>query len=443
MDFSPAVDAMREAAHALAAGGAVATVAEQIIAVQKAQDAMDAVKATLLAELGASKAYEDDGASTLNAWVRRKLRVPAGEASKLTRAAATMDLLPLVGDAVRAGLIRADHVNVFTYGIKYLGLEVMREYQESFVQVAKDYEPCELFVLVKELRERLFPEDLEKKWLDGQDTEDIAVDAVPDGFHVTGYLNPVTGSKFKTLLDSVSVPHDADDTRTAAERRVQGFDDVLTAILDGGLPADNGVRPHVSVVVDADTFEAAAQHAQQSADQQAKRAAGQPAPDSDPSPGVKPAHLVGYGSIGPSLLMYLACLSDFTAFLVKNGQTQAQILNVGRTQRLATFKQRRGILVRQNNVCATPGCKHTHLVIHHVVFWDNGGPTDIDLMIGLCSKCHTLLHKGGMSITGNAVDGFTFRQRDGTIMGQPRPTLSGCGPVCSVSGQAPVSSNTS
>src|SRR4051794_9467839 len=68
--------------------------------------------------------------------------------------------------------------------------------------------------------------------------------------HVTGYLNPVTGSKFKTLLDSVSVPRDADDDRTAAERRVQGFDDVLTAILNGGLPADNGVRPHVSVVVD-------------------------------------------------------------------------------------------------------------------------------------------------------------------------------------------------
>lgn len=413
MDFSPAVDAMVEASRALAPAGPVTTVSEQIIAVQKVQDAMDAVKAVLLAELGASKEYEDDGASTLNSWARRKLRVAAGEARKLTRAAATMDALPLVGEAIRAGLIRADHVNVFTYGVKHLGLEVMHEYEEAFVQVAKDYEPSELFVLVKELRERLFPEELEKKWLDGQDTEDIAVDAVPDGFHVTGYLNPVTGSKFKTLLDSVSVPRDADDDRTAAQRRVQGFDDVLTAILDGGLPADNGVRPHVSVVVDADTFEAAAHHTRQ-------RAA-HPETDADPMPDLKPAHLVGYGSVGPSLLMYLACLSDFTAFLVKNGKTQAQILNVGRTQRLATTKQRRGILVRQGNVCATPGCKHTHLAVHHVIFWENGGPTDIDLMIGLCSRCHTLLHKGGISITGNAVDGFTFRQRDGTIISQPRP----------------------
>src|SRR4051794_29848622 len=103
MDFSPAVDAMRDAAHALSPAGPVATVAEQIIAVQKVQDAMDAVKAVLLAELGASKAYEDDGASTLNAWARRQLRLAAGEASKLTRAASTMDLLPLVGEAVRAG----------------------------------------------------------------------------------------------------------------------------------------------------------------------------------------------------------------------------------------------------------------------------------------------------------------------------------------------------
>ncbi|MET0820514.1 MAG: HNH endonuclease, partial [Aeromicrobium sp.] len=64
------IDAMRTAAHALEAGDA----REKLRAVQVAQDALDAAKAVLLAELDASRGFELDGASTLNAWVRNELR---------------------------------------------------------------------------------------------------------------------------------------------------------------------------------------------------------------------------------------------------------------------------------------------------------------------------------------------------------------------------------
>lgn len=92
---------------------------------------------------------------------------------------------------------------------------------------------------------------------------------------------------------------------------------------------------------------------------------------------------------------------------------QSQVLNVGRTQRLATKKQRIGILARQKGVCAAPGCSHTHLEIHYVQWWHaDGGPTDIDVMIGLCVRCHHLVHRGLFRISGNAVDGFDFRRQD-------------------------------
>ncbi|MCW2770675.1 MAG: endonuclease, partial [Aeromicrobium sp.] len=54
---------------------------------------------------------------------------------------------------------------------------------------------------------------------------------------------------------------------------------------------------------------------------------------------------------------------------------------------------------------------HTHLEIHHVIWWSLGGRTDLDQLIGLCVRCHHLLHKGGLHITGNAVEGFTFTNR--------------------------------
>lgn len=248
------------------------------------------------------------------------------------------------------------------------------------------------------------------------DKQDIQVSALPEGWHVTGFLNPVAGAKFKAVLDSVSAPRDADDNRCGSERRVQGFEDLLDSILSNGLPADKGVRPHASVIVDADTFEAAAERA--------KQAAEDPHGISDPMPVTEPAELSGFGPIGPHLLMYFLCVSDFTAFLMKQsgGQRQAQVLNVGRTRRSATLKQRRAILVRQGGVCATPGCHHTHLEIHHTIWWSMGGPTDLDLMIGLCVRCHHLLHRGLLQINGNAVDGFTFTNRIGRPLLRRRRT---------------------
>ncbi len=185
-------------------------------------------------------------------------------------------------------------------------------------------------------------------------------------------------------------------------------------ILANGLPSDKGVRPHLSVFVDADTLEAAAQ--------QAKNVAEKPFTVPEPMPATEPAKLAGHGAIGPNLLMYFACVSEFTAFLMKEGggHRQAQVLNAGTTKYQPNLLQRRAVLARQQGVCATPGCNHTHLQIHHTIFWSHGGPTDLDLLIGFCVRCHTLLHRGRLSITGNAVDGFQFTNHYGRTLRKRR-----------------------
>ena len=32
------------------------------------------------------------------------------------------------------------------------------------------------------------------------------------------------------------------------------------------------------------------------------------------------------------------------------------------------------------------------------IWWSNGGPTDLDNLIGLCRKCHTLIHTGRLQL---------------------------------------------
>ena len=117
--------------------------------------------------------------------------------------------------------------------------------------MARANEPNELFRVVRALREAVYPDDLDKAWAEGMDRQDIQVNAVPDGWHITGFLSAEIGAKFKAVLDSVSKPTDPDDTRTGAQRRIDGFDTVLTGILESGLPSDNGIRPHLSVILDA------------------------------------------------------------------------------------------------------------------------------------------------------------------------------------------------
>lgn len=412
MNPQPTIDAMRTAARALSSGDA----RDRARAIQTAQDALDAAKADALAEIEATQAYEIDGASTLSTWVRNELRMTASDAQVLVRAAATFSALPLVGAAAADGSIRADHVKAFTYGLKHLGADLMGTYEEAFVIVAQHKNPQDLFAKMRQLRETLFPEDLEKAYLNGQDKHDINVTPLLEGWHVTGFLDAATGARFKAVLDAVSAPHGEDDQRTGAERRVQGFDDVLSSVLENGLPSDKGVRPHVSVFADAETVQAAAEHVRHETED--------PHTVHPPMEPVTPAQMAGFGNIGPSLLMYFLCVSDFTAFLMQDGggDRQAQILNVGRTHRLATLKQRRGVIARQHGVCAAPGCHHTHLEIHHSIWYSRGGPTDLDLLIGLCSRCHHLVHKNNLVITGNATDGFTFTTRNGKPLHRRRRT---------------------
>ena len=168
--------------------------------------------------------------------------------------------------------------------------------------------------------------------------------------------------------------------------------------------------------VDAETAQAAADHVKQTTEN--------PGLIPDPMPPVEPATLAGHGAIGPNLLMYFLCVSDFTAFLMQEGDgtRQAQVLNAGRDRYQPNQLQRRSVLARQKGVCAAPGCKHTHLEIHHVIWWSRGGPTDLDQLIGLCSRCHHLLHRGRLHIAGNALDGFDFTNRLGKPLDRRRRT---------------------
>jgi hypothetical protein len=164
---------------------------------------------------------------------------------------------------------------------------------------------------------------------------------------------------------------------------MDALDQICTTVLEHGLPADNGIRPHINVTVESDTLQAMA-------NREAGRTLGL-----DQS---TPATLHGFGPIGPRLLAHLLCGAELTPFLITTIESNLEVLDVGRSERLATPRQAKAIAVRQRGICAAPACMHPIAHNHHLTWWSHGGRTDLDNLIGLCRKCHSLVHAGRLDL---------------------------------------------
>ena len=393
MVSGPTVQALREAAHAVTSGDHRSA----LVAIQTAQDALDAAKAHHLAALEKSAEYELDGASTVTTWARQHLRIDARQTRALIDADHTMRELPQVAEAAVAGQVRLDHVRLFTFGLKHIGTKVVADAEPWLLAVATTHEPVQLRRVVRALRDAVFPDALDEDWIKGMAKEDIQLSPVPEGWHLSGFLRTETGAKLKAVLESLSIPVVANDDRTSAERRVAGLDRLLSSVLEAGLPTSKGIRPQLSVIVGVETLHEA-----------------MTATPGTTQPTGEPAELAGFGPIGPQLLSYLACTGDITPILASGDDVeQAQVLNVGDTIRLATPAQRKAVIARQHGVCAAPGCAHTHLEIHHTTWWSNGGRTDLDGLIGICQNCHSLVHRGLLVIESLGQGRFDLSTRDG------------------------------
>jgi hypothetical protein len=99
-------------------------------------------------------------------------------------------------------------------------------------------------------------------------------------------------------------------------------------------------------------------------------------------------------------------------------------LDLGRQVRLVTPAQRRALLIRDGG-CRFPGChaRAAHTVAHHVRFWLDDGPTDIDNLVLLCPRHHIAVHEGGWTLELAADATVTVRKGSRVLRGPPRPAI--------------------
>jgi hypothetical protein len=98
-------------------------------------------------------------------------------------------------------------------------------------------------------------------------------------------------------------------------------------------------------------------------------------------------------------------------------------LDLGRTSRVANTAQRRA-LQAVYPTCAVPGCpvRFAATDIHHVVWWERGGATDLDNLLPLCCRHHHAVHDEGWLLALAPDRTLTVTFPDGSTMATGPPT---------------------
>jgi len=126
----------------------------------------------------------------------------------------------------------------------------------------------------------------------------------------------------------------------------------------------------------------------------------------------------------------LLCDATCEVWLEKHGQP----IGAGRSTRTISRRLRRA-LEHRDRCCRVPGCGATRgLHAHHIIHWEDGGPTELWNLVLVCPYHHRLHHKGRITITGPAdrlvvTDSAGNRLHSGSLARsptRPRPEVPPC-----------------
>jgi hypothetical protein len=201
------------------------------------------------------------------------------------------------------------------------------------------------------------------------------------GVKFNGFLAAENAELFSTAILAGSKPHKTVDGEPDPRSRDKRQADALTNLLNaaaatGDLPANGGVKPHITVTIDLDDLINAGKHATGD---------------------------LTYGTgLSASAVRMLACDGGIIPMVLGS---DSQPLDVGREQRFVTGPIRTAVIHRDKG-CVVCGAPPIFCDAHHLISWLDGGPTCLSNLVLLCRVHHIAVHQGHwkVTITDNVVD---------------------------------------
>ena len=253
-------------------------------------------------------------------------------------------------------------------------VEDLRVAEEELVKAGRHLPPSDLRKLGSRVRDRLDtdgPEPAEDK---ARQSEALRLTNTEGGLKFSGFLVAENAELFRGAIQAGSKPHKTVDGELDPRPRDKRQADALTDILHaagatGDLPANGGVKPHITVTIDLDDLI-----------QAGKQATGD----------------LTYGTgLSASAVRRLACDAGVIPMILGS---DSQPLDVGREQRFVTGPIRTALIQRDKG-CVVCGAPPIFCDAHHLVSWLDGGRTCLSNLVLLCRVHHIGLHQGHWKVT--------------------------------------------
>ena len=386
---------------------------EALLRLGQVVERLGALRAVWADQFESGAQWSADGARSGSAWVAaRAIEHPASARGRV-HAGRDLRALPLMAQAVLRGEVRLGHVRLLVAAARAKphrwgaladveGLATRTAAQLSEPRFARFVERWAALVDAEH------DAQLRAQGLDVPVTDHAAAEQAErrelflsrygaDGmWALSGTLDTETGLALSIALESVCEAIRSEDRdRDLAQLRHDALGVLLGGQLSAGLPVHKGVRPHLMVVVRDEGTAAIASH---------------------PGAGTS---LVGRGGsdLGAPAPAELLDRTDATSGalwltglarqrLACDAVTQTLTLDpdgvplrLGRSARVVPPALRRVIDVRDRH-CTFAGCSAPAMwcQAHHMVHWEDGGPTDERNLVLTCSFHHRAIHERGFAL---------------------------------------------
>jgi hypothetical protein len=363
--------------------------AQQVLAAHRR--AVDVVSAALAGEIGRrssrERGYEGlaQKAGFLSAEALIQSVTGSGRAEAAKHVAVGAVLQSTIGAAVLEGTISVDAADAIQRG-----LGTTDDTALALIGDATTVDADRLFRRARELRDELDADAIARREKEQRDLRTFTYSRRSDGMVRGAFLlDPLDGALVTAAFDAVLSPRrggprfssdeqkqrDAQletDQRTTTQIAADSFVDMIALAVDADAGAVFGSRrPAVRVVVTADVL-------------RTRVGAGQREDHGEP--------------VSIETVDRMICDAGVIGIAFDD---DGQCINVGRTQRLFTARQRIGLAVRDGG-CRFPTCDRpvSMTEAHHIDHWHrDGGKTDLADGILLCRRHHLLVHNNHWQIS--------------------------------------------
>jgi len=328
------------------------------------RNAIDGRIVEIVAEIDRDELCGMTGARSVGALVAWKLGLSSGNAHTIAAVSRRLEEFPRCAQGMREGRLSLDQVGV-------IAARASEGSDEHYAELARVATVNQLRTAVSlEPRPEPDPEPPARPSITKTSDEQFSCWRIKLGHLDAAKFDAALASHRDALIAEWKLDHGDDDRASDIAPPLPGTLEAFMRLVEAGWDAEAARRPHghhTTVVVHVDV---------------AQRAAA--------------LHL------GPLLTeterQYLTCDATCEVWFERHGE----VIGSGRTTRQINRRLRRA-LEHRHRTCAVPGCGATRgLHAHHIVHWEDGGPTEMLNLVLVCPYHHRLHHRGGITITGPA-----------------------------------------